>query len=282
MSSLPRTLNALRFTSLLSFFISCFIVVVIFTLCFKNKSVPDLDPFNDRFKKAYDESGDISLDGVFNSIPLIIFSYMYQPLIPAIYHELSEKNIKNMNTVLGLGTAITAVIYIVVGIFGWVTFTKNEFYTEIMEKQNILIADEYNGYGNNKVMKACGFLILFVVLFASPFCVLPSKDSVEELMFGKQKKKFTVTQNFICTLCLIAVSWGIAILVPTIGDAMTILGATTNSWIGFLIPIVFYSKIESRDGKSNFTATKSVSYLIFLLICVCSCITLYTYATSKT
>ena len=75
--SLPRTLNALRFTSLLSFFISVFIVLVIFTLCFKNKDVPDQEPFNARFKEAFDESGDISLDGVFNSIPLIIFSYMY-------------------------------------------------------------------------------------------------------------------------------------------------------------------------------------------------------------
>ena len=93
-------------------------------------------------------------------------------------------------------------------------------------------------------MKACGFLILFVVLFASPFCVLPSKDSVEELILGKDGKKLSSTQNFVCTFCLIAVSWGIAIVVPTIGDAMTILGATTNSWIGFLIPIVFYCKIE--------------------------------------
>ena len=50
---------------------------MIFTLCFKNKDVPDQEPFNARFKEAYDESGDISLDGVFNSIPLIIFSYMY-------------------------------------------------------------------------------------------------------------------------------------------------------------------------------------------------------------
>ena len=96
-----------------------------------------------------------------------------------------------MNTVLGMGTVITAVIYIIVGIFGWVTFTKNDYYDAIMQKQNILIADEFGGYGYSKIMKACGFLILFVVLFASPFCVLPAKDSVEELFLGKQRKKFT-------------------------------------------------------------------------------------------
>jgi len=164
---------------------------VIFTLCFKNKNLPELAPFDERFQKAYDESWDISLDGIFNSIPLIIFSYMYQPLIPAIYHELTDRNMKNMNTVLGMGTVITAVIYIIVGIFGWVTFTKNDYYDAIMQKQNILIADEFGGYGYSKIMKACGFLILFVVLFASPFCVLPAKDSVEELFLGKQRKKFT-------------------------------------------------------------------------------------------
>ena len=191
LSSLPRSLSALSITSLISFFISLFIVLVIFTLCFKNKNLPELAPFDERFQKAYDESWDISLDGIFNSIPLIIFSYMYQPLIPAIYHELTDRNMKNMNTVLGMGTVITAVIYIIVGIFGWVTFTKNDYYDAIMQKQNILIADEYGGYGYSKIMKACGFLILFVVLFASPFCVLPAKDSVEELFLGKQRKKFT-------------------------------------------------------------------------------------------
>lgn len=92
------------------------------------------------------------------------------------------------------------------------------------------------------MIKICIIGLLFVVLFAAPFCVLPCKDSLEELLLpGKQT--FTKSQNFMCTLGLVIFAYLVALTVPTIGDAMTILGATTNSGIGFLIPIVFYLKI---------------------------------------
>jgi hypothetical protein len=46
----------------------------------------------------------------------------------------------------------------------------------------------------------------------------------------------------IFTFLLVALAFVIAIEVPTISDAMTVLGATTNSGIGFLLPIHFYLK----------------------------------------
>ena len=122
--------------------------------------------------------------------------------------------------------------------------------------------------------------MLSVVLFASPFCLLPAKDSIEELVMGESRKKFSGKQNFICTLGIVIAAWGIAILVPTIGDAMTILGATTNSGIGFLLPIVFYLKIESENG-GPWRKDKILSYVVFATICVCSVIELYTYANKK-
>lgn len=119
--------------------------------------------------------------------------------------------------------------------------------------------------------------MLMVVLFASPFCVLPAKDSIEELIMGESRKNFSVAQNFGCTLFIVIVSWGIAVKIPTIGDAMTILGATTNSGIGFLLPIIFYLKIERENGGA-WRKDKVLSYLVFFTICVCSVIELYSYA----
>lgn len=117
--------------------------------------------------------------------------------------------------------------------------------------------------------------MLVVVSFAAPFCVLPSKDSVEEIMLG-QGNKFTTVQNIICTLGILLVSCAIAIVVPTIADAMTILGATTNSGIGFLIPIVFYLKIKGNRG-GRFSNDKVISYFVFVIICLCSIAELYSY-----
>lgn len=47
-----------------------------------------------------------------------------------------------------------------------------------MEAQNILKAD----YQDSNLIKSCLIGVLMVVTFAAPFCVLPVKDSIEELV----------------------------------------------------------------------------------------------------
>ena len=73
--SLPRQLNALRFTSFISFFISVFVVFSIIGLCFCALESQNSD-FIDRWNFALYES-DITIAGIFNSLPLIIFAFMY-------------------------------------------------------------------------------------------------------------------------------------------------------------------------------------------------------------
>lgn len=111
---------------------------------------------------------------------------MYQPLIPAIHFELKQRNMINIRNVLYIGTGMATVAYFICGIFGFVAFSASQDMNVEMEKQNILLAN----YGSNSVIKACKVLLLVVILFASPFCVLPSKDSFEELLM-KDGKKFS-------------------------------------------------------------------------------------------
>lgn len=47
---------------------------------------------------------------------------MYQANIPAIYSELTDKSLKNMNKVLALGTLGASFLYIVAGMFGLAAF----------------------------------------------------------------------------------------------------------------------------------------------------------------
>lgn len=247
--SLPRKLTALRFTGLIGFGISIFVVLTIFSLSFKHVDTMtdghDVEySFNQRLEAAWTDPK-VTLWGVFNSLPLIIFSYMYQPNIPAIYGELKRRNMGNMKKVLGFGTGMASLAYILCGMFGYITFAKNPMVCEIMEEQNILKAD----YHGNVVVRICMVGLLFVVMFAAPFCVLPTKDSLEELLMSDQDR-FTSKHNFFATFGIITFAYIIALTVPTIGDAMTILGATTNTFVGFLLPIIFYLKILGARGGS--------------------------------
>lgn len=133
--SMPRELQALRFTSLVSFGISIFVVLTIFSLCFRETAADGFEKhdFTERFSTAYHDTN-VSLAGIFNCLPLIIFSYMYQPNIPAIYCELKRRNMGNMKKVLGIGTGMATVAYIMTGMFGYVTFAMNPNVASIMDE----------------------------------------------------------------------------------------------------------------------------------------------------
>lgn len=129
------------------------------------------------------------------------------------------------------------------------------------------------------MIKSCLIGVLLVVTFAAPFCVLPVKDSIEELTMRNQQK-FNSKQNFFVTFGIITCAYVIALTVPTIADAMTILGATTNTFVGFLLPIIFYLKILGARGGS-FSNKKILAYIIFVLVCCSSVIELFTFTYKK-
>ena len=133
--SLPRKLTALRFSSLLSFVISLFVIFTIFTLSFTGTAADDFKKhdFKTRFSDAL-HTNRLSVGGVFKSLPLIIFSYMYQPNIPAIYHELKRSDLISMQKVLFIGTMLATVGYVMTGLFGYVTFASNPLVDEIMQQ----------------------------------------------------------------------------------------------------------------------------------------------------
>jgi amino acid permease len=115
--------------------------------------------------------------GVFNSLPLVIFSYMYQTNIPMIYVELEKKDLEHMWKVMRNGTVGATVAYLVAGIFGYVTFAANEKVGFLMNQQNILKCYPDDVTANYVSL----FGILTVILFATPLTILPCKDTVEEL-----------------------------------------------------------------------------------------------------
>jgi amino acid permease len=90
--SLPRTLTELRFASFTSAVISIYIILAIIGVCLSGDVTPDL---GESFKEAFDNFN-ITTFGIFRSLPLIIFAFMYQPNIPMIYNELAKKKLKTM------------------------------------------------------------------------------------------------------------------------------------------------------------------------------------------
>lgn len=92
---------------------------MIFFECVKNHGT---SPSVGQGFKAGHNQLKISGEAIFNCLPLIMFSFMYQVNIPAIYSELVDKSSQTMNKVLFLGTLGASFLYLIAGIFGFVAF----------------------------------------------------------------------------------------------------------------------------------------------------------------
>jgi len=83
--SLVRKLSALRHASLFSFFCGIYVVLVLIFVCLVDRDItPDLGGSLSEAATNFD----ITATGIFNSFPLIVFSFMYQPNLPSVYAEL--------------------------------------------------------------------------------------------------------------------------------------------------------------------------------------------------
>ena len=88
------------------------------------------------------------------------------------------------------------------------------------------------------------FTLLFSVIAAAPLCVLPSKDTIEELFY--KEKGMNMRQNVVATIGICIAACLIAISLDNIGDAMALVGSTINPIIGFIMPVIFYWKVMNE------------------------------------
>mmetsp|Transcript_9468 Transcript_9468/g.12689 ORF Transcript_9468/g.12689 Transcript_9468/m.12689 type:complete len:184 (+) Transcript_9468:1042-1593(+) len=143
-----------------------------------------------------------------------------------------------MSKVLMWGSSAAVFFYLVVGIFGYLTFNSmDEPAIEVLSAENILQAP----YKNAVPITVGNFALFFAILTAAPLCVLPAKDTVEEI-YLQGARTLTKKENFFVTLLIVFVCYLLALFIPNIGAAMTIVGSTTNPAVGFILPIVFYFK----------------------------------------
>ena len=133
-----------------------------------------------------------------------------------------------------------------------------------MEKENILEAP----YQNDGWIIASQFMLLAGVILASPLCLMPVKDTMEELYLGPGKT-MNKLQNLIMTLIIVSTCFLAAVAIPNISDAMTVIGATSNPLVGFTLPIVFYLKMDTlRGGNQSFFAPHRLTAHIVNVICI--------------
>jgi amino acid permease len=241
--ALPRKVNALRFSSALGVLCAIYLSLAV-TVIFWVDNELVADPI-ENLKKL--ELYKFTSFGIFSTLPLIIFACMYQFNMPMIYKELRNRSAARMSSVILRGMLVAVTAYIIIGVFGYATFVND---TEALMSENILEAP----YLGNIAISIGLISQFFSVLTSSPLTILPCKDTVEQLLYGKRAENLTDSQsgsgkmplkiNVLVTFGLVTVSYGLAISLTSIGDALTIVGSTITPTVGFILPAVFYLKVN--------------------------------------
>ena len=174
-----------------------------------------------------------------------------------------------MAKVISSGSSVAVLFYILVGVFGYACFAStksgvNQLYN--LCNGNILQAD----FNSSIPIQIGNFSLLFSVMAAAPLCVLPSKDTIEELFY--KEKGMTKTQNFLVTFILVTVNCVLALSFDGISTAMTFVGSSINPIIGFILPVVFYW--PTIKDKPLFSKDKLLAISTFIFITVVSVLSL--------
>ena len=133
--SLPQELSALRFSSALGVLCTIILTMVIsYQYVFNTQLVPH--PM-DNFQKS--TKIDLNLSNIVEAVPYITFLYLFQPNVPATYFELKTdcghedsitKKLVMMDKVLYRSSLFSYILFVIVGINGYLIFASSEIETK--------------------------------------------------------------------------------------------------------------------------------------------------------
>jgi amino acid permease len=250
--SLFRTLTSIRFTFILGlFFVLYMTVAVVFESTDQNLC---------NISENYLDSNKFIFQGILGTLPIAIFSFTCHPNVLDVYKELKTQSRKKMSRVLFYVMMMASLLYSLVGIFGYLTFSQRADELEEPNKGGIILLANYN---NSIIMKISLLVICFSVLFTFPLNIKPAKDSLNDLLFPNQKKDNNF-KHFSLTFVVAISSLLAAMLIKNMGYVLILMGSTINPLISFFFPCMFYFKYANY--KSQCWKRKLKRAFAFLLI----------------
>jgi amino acid permease len=88
----------------------------------------------------------------------------------------------------------------------------------------------------------------------------------------------STTENAVCTFGLVVICCCFAIILPNIGDAMVIVGSTSNPVVGFVLPVAYWLKVD-KSPKYSFKRVFAV--FVAVLTCIVSLCSLLFFIKTK-
>ena len=248
---------------------------------------------------------DCTFPQAFHAAPTVFLVFLFQFNVFPIYYSLKNRGMKSMFRATKIGVALSLVIFLVVGIIGFLLYGffdnyDDENYKEVYGEPNNntatydTILDKlnddmilYKGYNVFVVIIIIIICVAFVItcLMSFPILFLSLRvnyvNSLEvcrrvkdrdtqhvQIIQGRYEKKHTTISRkalIIITILLYLFMVAIAILIYNIKTMFHVIGTIAGTFIAFILPNIFYIRIVKMSGKNYSLVLPFIMLIIGIL-----------------
>lgn len=268
--SFMKNLSSLKYTSVLGL-VAIFYMALLVITHFLVGDIPKSSKGEIRLFPA-------NISDVFSTFSIAVFAFTGHQNMFSIINEAKDKSMKAITKLINLAIIVSAGLFIIVGLTGYLTF-----------------GDKVNGnvillYPNSITTSLGRFCIVFMVIFSFPLMLHPARISVNNIFytFSTNVKKAIYKQNdiddeqaplleeshdevhetgsihedlsmkatlvpfshtafLVMTTLLLLLGYTLAITIKSFAFVLAVIGATGSTAISFILPGLFGYKLIGTD-----------------------------------
>lgn len=244
--SFLRSLSSLRMVSVIALSSVVYLVIVVMGHLIANDT-KDLRGEIAVFKPA-------SAQGVITTIPIIVFAFTCAQNMFASINEMRSRNMKTIVKIAINVVSICAVVYISVGLAGYLSFGNN-------------VGDNIIAMYNLSVWTTLGrFAIVVLVVFSYPLMFHPARSSIENVMYGHDagieeenelerlmphESEQENRKHVALTVFLLILTFLLATFLNSLEMILSLVGATGATGVSFILPGIMAYILAKSDRENN-------------------------------
>jgi amino acid permease len=225
-------MSALRFSSLVGTAGIAYITVV--TLWFASGGTDLPEPEQELTFWLPASTKHTSMGGLAEGMSIFMYAFGCVTSLPTLVLELQDRSLRRIDIMIVVVIVASLVIYLVMGVSGAVAFGAS------VEGNCLLSYPSEPGSIGGKVTILARLAIVFNVMGSIPLEMHPLRTSISVLIFGKPPTELTISSRAAVTMGLFLASWGMALVVTSLDEVMSIVGSTANNLLGFFFPALFF------------------------------------------